>query len=158
MKARLRLGSVNDNDGTFHGDCTSGIHPSLSATSNSLHHEHKQFLLQLCAGIFAFGILSSAALDYGNGKIFDITHKITSRLPTFGSTTGLGQFMWLVTGIKNGSTANVSEFKLGTHTGTHVEAPSHFFQEYYEQGFDVTSLSLQTLNGNAFNFFISSRF
>ncbi|KAK8659764.1 hypothetical protein V6N13_029958 [Hibiscus sabdariffa] len=103
----------------------------------------------LRAGIFAFCILSTAALDYGHGKIFDITHKITSQLPTFDSMSGLGHFIWLVSSIKNGSTANVSEFKLGTHTGTHVDAPSHFFQEYYEQGFDVTSLSLQALNGKA---------
>ncbi|KAK8636454.1 hypothetical protein V6N13_124200 [Hibiscus sabdariffa] len=108
-----------------------------------------KLLLQLRAGIFALCILSSAAVDYGNGKIFDITHRITSELPTFDSMSGLGQFIWLVSSIKNGSTANVSEFKLGTHTGTHVDAPSHFFQKYYEQGFDVTSLSLQALNGPA---------
>ncbi|KAG8474098.1 hypothetical protein CXB51_033656 [Gossypium anomalum] len=101
--------------------------------------------LQLCAGIFTLSILSNAA--YGSDKIFDITHKITSQLPTFGSQKGLGQFIWLLSSIKNGSTVNVSEFKLGTHTGTHVDAPSHFFQKYYEQGFDVSTLSLQTLNG-----------
>ncbi|KAG4168420.1 hypothetical protein ERO13_A12G022500v2 [Gossypium hirsutum] len=101
--------------------------------------------LQLCAGIFTLSILSNGA--YGSDKIFDITHKITSQLPTFGSQKGLGQFIWLLSSIKNGSTVNVSEFKLGTHTGTHVDAPSHFFQKYYEQGFDVSTLSLQTLNG-----------
>ncbi|MBA0688022.1 hypothetical protein Goari_005833, partial [Gossypium aridum] len=103
--------------------------------------------LQLCAGIFTLSILSNAA--YGSDKIFDITHKISSQLPTFGSQKGLGQFIWLLSSIKNGSTVNVSEFKLGTHTGTHVDAPSHFFQKYYEQGFDVSTLSLQTLNGPA---------
>ncbi|KAB1997444.1 hypothetical protein ES319_D12G024500v1 [Gossypium barbadense] len=103
--------------------------------------------LQLCAGIFTLSTLSNAA--YGSDKIFDITHKISSQLPTFGSQKGLGQFIWLLSSIKNGSTVNVSEFKLGTHTGTHVDAPSHFFQKYYEQGFDVSTLSLQTLNGPA---------
>ena len=106
-----------------------------------------KLLLLTCAGLLTLSILSDAVVAYGNGKIFDITHKITSELPTFGSKNGLGQFIWLLSSIKNGSTANVSEFKLGTHTGTHVDAPSHFFQNYYEKGFDVTTLSLQALNG-----------
>ncbi|OMO63289.1 putative cyclase protein [Corchorus olitorius] len=94
-------------------------------------------------------IFSSAALAYGKGKIFDITHKITSDLPIFNSKNGLGKFIWLVSSIKNGSMANESQFKLGTHTGTHVDAPSHFYQKYYEEGFDVTTLSLEKLNGPA---------
>ena len=114
-----------------------------------------KLLLLLCVGMLTLSILSSATVSilssavvaYGNGKIFDITHKITSELPTFDSKNGLGQFIRLVSSIKNGSLANVSEFKLGTHTGTHVDAPSHFFQNYYEKGFDVTTLSLQALNG-----------
>ncbi|KAB2047438.1 hypothetical protein ES319_A13G045300v1 [Gossypium barbadense] len=99
--------------------------------------------------LLLFCILSSSAVVYsdGNAKIFDITHKITSQLPTFNSQKGLGHFIWLVSSIKNGSMANESEFKLGTHTGTHVDAPSHFFQKYYEEGFDVSTLSLQTLTG-----------
>ncbi|WRX15895.1 Kynurenine formamidase/cyclase-like - like 3 [Theobroma cacao] len=115
------------------------------ATTMNKHN----LLLLLCAGILTVNILSGSAVAYGNGKIFDITHKITSELPTFESQKGLGQFIWLVSSIRNGSIANVSQFKLGTHTGTHVDAPSHFFQKYYEEGFDVTTLSLQTLNGPA---------
>ncbi|KAE8667444.1 hypothetical protein F3Y22_tig00112411pilonHSYRG00201 [Hibiscus syriacus] len=109
-------------------------------------------LLLLCAcGLLSLSILAGAAVGYGagNGKIFDITHKITSELPIFNSKNGLGHFIRLVSSIKNGSLANESEFKLGTHTGTHVDAPGHFFQKYYEEGFDVTTLSLQTLNGPA---------
>ncbi|KAK8558636.1 hypothetical protein V6N13_098283 [Hibiscus sabdariffa] len=104
-------------------------------------------------GLLTLSILSAAAAaagyGAGNAKIFDITHKITSQLPTFNSTNGLGHFIWLVSSIRNGSLDNASEFKLGTHTGTHVDAPGHFFQKYYEEGFDVTTLSLQTLNGPA---------
>ncbi|KAL4319563.1 hypothetical protein GQ457_18G016280 [Hibiscus cannabinus] len=111
-------------------------------------------LLPLLCGcvLLTLSILSSAAAagyGAGNAKIFDITHKITSQLPTFNSTNGLGHFIWLVSSIRNGSLDNASEFKLGTHTGTHVDAPGHFFQKYYEEGFDVTTLSLQTLNGPA---------
>nr|KJB79378.1 hypothetical protein B456_013G046500 [Gossypium raimondii] len=105
-------------------------------------NNHNKLLLLFC-------ILSGSAVVYsdGNARIFDITHKITSQLPTFDSQKGLGHFIWLVSSIKNGSMANISEFKLGTHTGTHVDAPSHFFQKYYEEGFDVSTLSLQTLTG-----------
>ncbi|PPD78054.1 hypothetical protein GOBAR_DD25017 [Gossypium barbadense] len=105
-------------------------------------NNHNNLLLLFC-------ILSGSAVVYsdGNARIFDITHKITSQLPTFDSQKGLGHFIWLVSSIKNGSMANISEFKLGTHTGTHVDAPSHFFQKYYEEGFDVSTLSLQTLTG-----------
>lgn len=107
-----------------------------------------KLLLLLFAGMLTLSILSTAAVaNYGNGEIFDITHKITSELPTFDSKNGLGQFIRLVSSIKNGSLANESEFKLGTHTGTHVDAPGHFFESYYEKGFDVTTLSLQNLNG-----------
>ncbi|XP_039060836.1 cyclase-like protein 2 [Hibiscus syriacus] len=107
---------------------------------------NKNILLCAC-GVLSLTILAGAAVGDGNGKIFDITHRITSRLPIFNSKNVLGHFIRLVSSIKNGSLANESEFKLGTHTGTHVDAPGHFYQKNYEQGFDVTTLSLQTLNG-----------
>ncbi|GLU09203.1 hypothetical protein SLE2022_260760 [Rubroshorea leprosula] len=94
-------------------------------------------------------VVHSSLADHRNHRIFDITHSITSELPIYGSKNGLGHFIRLVHSIKNGSIANESEFKLGTHTGTHVDAPSHFFQKYYDQGFDVTTLSLKVLNGPA---------
>ncbi|KAL4301885.1 hypothetical protein GQ457_10G020630 [Hibiscus cannabinus] len=104
-------------------------------------------LLQFCVRVLlTVSIVSGATLD-GNGKIFDITHKISSESPIFDSKKGLGHFIWLVSSIKNGSKENASKFELGTHTGTHVDAPSHYSQQYYEEGFDVTTLSLQTLNG-----------
>ncbi|KAK8698901.1 hypothetical protein V6N13_115006 [Hibiscus sabdariffa] len=106
-------------------------------------------LLQFCGRVLlTVSIVSGATLD-GNGKIFDITHKISSESPIFDSKKGLGHFIWLVSSIKNGSKENASKFELGTHTGTLVDAPSHYSQQYYEEGFDVTTLSLQTLNGPA---------
>lgn len=86
---------------------------------------------------------------YGNGRIFDITHEINSNMPTWESKDGLGQFIWLVDSMKNGSKLNSSQFKLSTHTGTHVDAPGHFYEEYYEAGYNVNSLDLGVLNGNA---------
>lgn len=50
--------------------------------------------------------------------------------------------------MKNGSLANNSEMKLPTHTGTHVDAPGHVFDHYFDAGFDVDTLDLGVLNGN----------
>lgn len=86
---------------------------------------------------------------FGNGKIFDITHKCRESLPDFRSSGGLGEFIWPHETIKNGSLINVSVFKLTTHTGTHVDAPGHVFDHYYEAGYDVDTLDLDVLNGPA---------
>ncbi|MEI4872710.1 cyclase family protein, partial [Klebsiella pneumoniae] len=36
-----------------------------------------------------------------------------------------------------------------THTGTHVDAPGHVFDHYFDAGFDVDTLDLAVLNGPA---------
>ncbi|KAL5707066.1 Cyclase-like protein 2 [Ranunculus cassubicifolius] len=84
---------------------------------------------------------------YGNGRIFDISHRYTENLPSWGTTQGLGQFLWLPASMKNGSLANNSEMKMPTHTGTHVDAPGHVFDHYFDAGFDVDTLDLDLLNG-----------
>jgi hypothetical protein len=87
---------------------------------------------------------------YNNGKIFDITHRYQPDMPAFESSDGIGQFLWLPKSMKNGSIANNSEMKLPTHTGTHVDAPGHVFDHYFDAGFDVDSLDLHILNGFIF--------
>ncbi|PON40810.1 Kynurenine formamidase [Parasponia andersonii] len=84
---------------------------------------------------------------YGDGRIFDISHRLRPDMPAFESDEGVGQFLWLPKSIKNGSLANNSEMKLPTHTGTHVDAPGHFFDHYFDAGFDVDTLDLEVLNG-----------
>ncbi|XP_038692078.1 cyclase-like protein 2 [Tripterygium wilfordii] len=86
---------------------------------------------------------------YDNGRIFDISHRYVNDMPTWTSTEGLGQFLWLPASIKNGSLANNSEMKLPAHTGTHVDAPGHVFDHYFDAGFDVDTLDLEVLNGPA---------
>ncbi|KFK30161.1 hypothetical protein AALP_AA7G225100 [Arabis alpina] len=83
------------------------------------------------------------------GKIYDISHRLTPEMPSWDSTEGIGRFLWLAASIKNGSLANNSEMKIPTHTGTHVDSPGHFYDEYLDAGFDVDSLDLQVLNGPA---------
>ncbi|XP_076935904.1 cyclase-like protein 2 [Bidens hawaiensis] len=51
--------------------------------------------------------------------------------------------------MRNGSDYNFSIIKLPAHSGTHVDAPGHFYENYYEAGFDVNSLDLRVLNGPA---------
>nr|DAD35854.1 TPA_asm: hypothetical protein HUJ06_006494 [Nelumbo nucifera] len=49
---------------------------------------------------------------YDDGRIFDISHKYREKMPAWGSSGGLGQFLWLLKSMKNGSLANNSEMKL----------------------------------------------
>lgn len=86
---------------------------------------------------------------YGNGRIFDISHRYSTTMPAFETNDGVGQFLWLPNSMKNGSIANNSEMKLPTHTGTHVDAPGHVFDHYFDAGFDVDTLDLDVLNGNS---------
>ncbi|CAA7019930.1 unnamed protein product [Microthlaspi erraticum] len=37
--------------------------------------------------------------------------------------------------------------KLSVHTGTHVDAPGHFIDSYFDAGLDVDNLDLNVLNG-----------
>jgi arylformamidase len=50
-----------------------------------------------------------------------------------------------VQSIAAGRTANVSRIEIGSHTGTHVDAPKHFFDD----GAGVDALPLETLMGPA---------
>ncbi|KAJ4810519.1 Kynurenine formamidase [Rhynchospora pubera] len=84
--------------------------------------------------------------EHGNGRIIDITHAYRPDMPKFMSVDSLGQVVFLRESLANGSLANFSELKIGMHSGTHVDAPGHVFQEYYEAGFDVNTLDLDVLN------------
>ncbi|MBA0815617.1 hypothetical protein Gohar_000377, partial [Gossypium harknessii] len=67
-------------------------------------------------------------------------------MPSWESKDGVGQFLWLPKSMKNGSLANNSEMKLPTHTGTHLDAPGHVIDRYFDAGFDVDTLDLEVLN------------
>ncbi|KAK7269869.1 hypothetical protein RIF29_22649 [Crotalaria pallida] len=86
---------------------------------------------------------------YDDGRIIDISHRYYPELPEWESDDGIGRFLRLPHSMKNGSFANMSEMKLPTHTGTHVDAPGHVFDHYFDAGFDVDSLDLHILNGPA---------
>ncbi|KAL6964037.1 Cyclase-like protein 2, variant 2 [Sarracenia purpurea var. burkii] len=95
------------------------------------------------------GLVPERREVYDGGRIFDISHRYSPDMPSWGSEDGIGQFLWLPASMKNGSLANNSEMKLPTHTGTHVDAPGHVFDHYFDAGFDVDTLDLGVLNGPA---------
>jgi arylformamidase len=74
-------------------------------------------------------------------KIFDVTVPLSARLPTF---PGDPPFRLEATHrIADGEPYNVSRLIMGTHAGTHVDAPYHFEAE----GATVDTLPLEILMG-----------
>ncbi|CAI0445762.1 unnamed protein product [Linum tenue] len=92
-------------------------------------------------------IIGGLRLSSG-GKIIDITHRYVEKMPAYGAEEGMGQVVRLVASLKNGSNANWSEFKMSVHSGTHLDSPAHFYDEYFDAGFDVDTLDLEVLNGS----------
>jgi len=75
--------------------------------------------------------------------IYDITAPPSSALPVYPgdpevTITPLAQLQW-------GDAANVSRLVLSSHTGTHLDAPRHFFAE----GLAIDGLDLHVLMGPA---------
>jgi len=75
--------------------------------------------------------------------LIDITRPLTEKIYIF---TGDPNFSTnSVCSIDNGDICNVSSLNMGTHTGTHVDAPRHFFNN----GIDIYSMSLDCFCGKA---------
>jgi len=76
-------------------------------------------------------------------RIYDITVPLSPALPVYPgdpevTITPLAQLQW-------GDAANVSRLVLSSHTGTHLDAPRHFFAE----GLTIDCLDLHVLMGPA---------
>jgi len=76
-------------------------------------------------------------------RIYDITVPLSSALPVYPgdpevTITPLAQLQW-------GDAANVSRLVLSSHTGTHLDAPRHFFAD----GLTIDGLDLHVLMGPA---------
>ncbi|KAL8515081.1 hypothetical protein ACS0TY_013968 [Phlomoides rotata] len=102
-----------------------------------------------CVGVADVGLKPLRREVYDNGEIFDITRKFSPHTLVGGSVEGIGQFNKLLLSMKNGSDYNFSEMRIPVHSGTHVDAPDHFYDNYYDACFDVDSLDLRVLNGAA---------
>jgi len=76
-------------------------------------------------------------------KLHDVTGTIYPGMPVYPGDPEVR--IENVTGIGDGSSASVSEYKLGSHTGTHVDPPSHFVPG----GMSVDEIPLDVLIGPA---------
>jgi hypothetical protein len=86
--------------------------------------------------------------EFDGGRILDISHYYREDMPAFESAEGTPGFLRLARSMRNGSDiANFSELRLTAHSGTHVDAPGHVFEHYFDAGFDVDTLDLAVLNG-----------
>ncbi|HEV2829626.1 MAG TPA: cyclase family protein [Pyrinomonadaceae bacterium] len=76
-------------------------------------------------------------------QIYDVSVPLSAATPTYPGDPGIEITNWLA--LANGDTANVSLMNFGLHSGTHVDAPSHFIAG----GAKVDSLPLESLLGEA---------
>ncbi len=74
-------------------------------------------------------------------KLIDVTVPLDSNLPAYPGNTPFS--IEPVKRIAHGGSSNVSTFHLSAHTGTHVDAPRHFFDD----GPGVESLPIELLFG-----------
>jgi arylformamidase len=73
--------------------------------------------------------------------VHDITPPVSEGMPVWPGDPSPRQ-RWLQR-LQNGDPSDLSEWLLGSHTGAHVDAPSHFVPD----GLDVNQLPLATLVG-----------
>jgi arylformamidase len=74
---------------------------------------------------------------------FDITQTITPEIIVYPGDPAVKIEQTM--SIAHGNIVNLSSIAMGTHTGTHVDAPSHF----YDQGLTIPELPLEFLLGPA---------
>ena len=76
-------------------------------------------------------------------KLLDVSVPLRQGLPTYPNNPTFE--LQPIQRIADGGSANVSRLVMGTHSGTHVDAPFHFFDD----GIGVDELSLELLIGRA---------
>ena len=75
--------------------------------------------------------------------MIDISYLINENMAIYPNNPAFS--LRYVQSISAGDTATVSELFLGTHTGTHIDAPAHFI----EGGEAVDEIALERMNGKA---------
>jgi kynurenine formamidase len=56
-----------------------------------------------------------------------LSHTLTDHIPAYGGTVSLD--LQSVKALSRGDSANVYEFSMQNHWGTHIDAPNHFFEQ-----------------------------
>ncbi len=77
-------------------------------------------------------------------RIYDVSVIISDEMPIYGDDPAVE--IELISAIARGDGANVSLLKLGSHTGTHVDAPFHFV----EGGMTIDRVPLDVLVGECY--------
>ena len=77
-------------------------------------------------------------------RIYDVTVPLRPTIPTYAGTEP-GPKLHFHSLMSRGDSANVSELSLGSHTGTHVDAPHHFL----DNGVTVEQMPVDYLVGPA---------
>ena len=71
--------------------------------------------------------------------------------PTWDSPKGVGNFRRLGNTYEDEMPCAASIIsELSVHTGTHIDAPSHFSKAHFDKGLGIESLDLGSLNGVPF--------
>lgn len=81
--------------------------------------------------------------DLEGCNITDITHTLQNGIASFDSDEGAGEII----NEKYGNHTIVGRLQIGTHLGTHVDAPSHIYKNLLKEGFTADALDLRTLIG-----------
>jgi arylformamidase len=76
-------------------------------------------------------------------KLIDVTVPLDSNVPTYPGNTPFQ--LEAVKRLASGGSSNVSSVHMSAHTGTHVDAPRHFFDD----GVGTEQLALEVLCGRA---------
>jgi arylformamidase len=76
-------------------------------------------------------------------KLLDVTVPLRDSIPTFPGNPAFA--FEPIKRIADGGSSNVSRLVMGTHTGTHVDAPKHFLDD----GASIDELALNLLIGRA---------
>jgi arylformamidase len=84
-------------------------------------------------------------------KLLDVTVPLDSALPVYPGNTPFT--LEPIKRIANGGSSNVSTLHLSAHSGTHVDAPRHFFDD----GIGVEALAIELLIGRARVIDVTSR-
>src|SRR5208283_1207250 len=74
-------------------------------------------------------------------KLFDITLPITNDLPVWPGDPPVS--LTMNTSIAKGGPCNITGIQMGAHTGTHIDAPYHFF----EDGATTDAIPIETFIG-----------
>src|SRR5947209_17748436 len=84
-------------------------------------------------------------------KLIDVTVPLDAHVPTYPGNTPVS--LEPTKRIARGESSNVSSLHLSAHTGTHVDAPRHFFDD----GVGADALPLELLFGQARVIEVTSR-